>query len=307
MSRNFGAGSRDMADAARIFLGRQRDVGGLSFESVAANSDRFNLFAVFAKAKGVGRMDRIDDTLVIEYGLQLAARVKAGTMKAAYAQNLVSAINTVLATATGGRWRSVSPTKDCCIQKRSNVRTRVPGGFDLGRFDTAIELLDQHGQAFTKMLRDFGLRSKEGALLDCNRALREAMTKQQITVVLGTKGGKARTINITSQRQLKTLQAAAEAQGKARNLIPADESWAKFQAGCMRDIRETLQAQGIEKLHDLRASFACARYEQITGFLAPVFTGVIQDRARDLEARSQISIEIGHERIEVNGYVGGRK
>lgn len=308
MSRNFDAGSRNMADATRIFLGRSRLAGGLSFESVAANADRFNLFAAFAKERGVCRMERIDDTLVIEYGRQLAARVAAGDMKPSYAQNLISAINTVLCLATAGRWRSVSPTKDCQIPKRSNVRTRAPDGIDLARFDAAIALLDKPGQAFTKMLRDFGLRTKESALLDCSRALREALENQQITVVRGTKGGKARVVKITYLRQIETLQVAAQVQGKAKNLIPGGESWAKFQAGSMRNIREILQAQGIKNLHDLRASFACARYEQITGFQAPVFTHEIPDRDLDLRARTEISIELGHERVEVvNGYVGGRK
>lgn len=297
-----------MADAARIFLGRSRAAGSLSFESAAAYSDRFSLFTVFAKEKGVGRMERIDEALVVEYGQNLAVQVREGKMKPTYAQNLVSAVNSVLAAATAGRWRSVSPTKQCSIQKRSNVRTQAPDGFDLARFDTAILLLDKHGQAFTRILRDCGLRTKEGALLDCSRALREALTKGEITVVRGTKGGKARTVKITFQRQLETLQIAAEAQGKAKNLIPTGESWAKFQSGAMRLIRETLQAEGIAKLHDLRASFACTRYEQLTGFLPPVFTRKIPDAALDLKARSEISIELGHERIEVtSGYVGGRK
>ena len=53
---------------------------------------------------------------------------------------------------------------------------------------------------------------------------------------------------------------------------------------------------------------SCMRYEQMTGFQAPVFTHEIPDRDLDLRARSEISIELGHERIEVvNGYVGGRK
>lgn len=308
MSRNFGAGSRDMVDAARIFLGQSRLSGGLSFESVATNSDRFSLFADFAKSKGVGRMERVDKQLVIEYGQGLAEQVRGANMKPAYAQNLVSAVNTVLLLATSGRWRSVSPTKHCLIPKRSNVRTRAPGGIDLERFDAAIGLLDNLGQAFTKMLRDFGLRTKEGALLDCSRALREALKNQQITVVHGTKGRKARIVKITYLRQLETLQTAAVVQDKAKNLIPGGESWAKFQASSMRNIREILQAQGIKNLHDLRASFACMRYEQITGFQAPVFTHEIPDRDLDLRARSEISIELGHERIEVvNGYVGGRK
>ena len=88
MTRNYGIGSRDMADAARMVLRRERGAGGLSFESVAALSDRFALFARFAKASGIGRMERITRDLVIDYGLGLAAQVRAREMRVPDSQAL---------------------------------------------------------------------------------------------------------------------------------------------------------------------------------------------------------------------------
>lgn len=308
MTRNYGIGSRDMLDAARMVLRRARAAGGLSFESVAALSERFALFARFAKAKGIGRMERITRDLVIDYGLGLAAQVRAREMKASYAQNLVSAVNTVLTLASSHRWTAVSPTRECLIPRRSNVRLEAPGGFELGKFDHATQSLDALGQVYTRLIRDFGLRTKEAALLDCNKALAQAQHHQAVVIVCGTKGGKARVIPMISVRQLTTLQAASQMQGANRNMIPAGMSWSRFQSSLLRDWREALQARGIKRLHDLRASYACARYENMTGSAAPVFTQPIMDRELDWKARGLIGRELGHEREDVVcSYVGGRK
>lgn len=308
MTRNFGIGSRNMIDAARMFLRRERSAGGVSFESVAALSDRFSLFASFAKSKGIGRMERITRDLVIEYGLGLAAQVRAQEMKASYAQNLVSAINTVLTLATENWWTAVSPTRECLIPRRSNVRIDAPGGFELDKFDNATEALDALGQVYTRLIRDYGLRTKEAALIDCHKALEQALHHQSIVTIYGTKGGKARSIPIISARQLSSLQAASQMQGVNRNLIPAGMSWSRFQASVLRDWREALQLRGIKRLHDLRASYACARYQDMTGSAAPVFTQLIVNRELDWKARGLIGRELGHEREDVvSSYVGGRK
>ena len=61
--------------------------------------------------------------------------------------------------------------------------------------------------------------------------------------------------------------------------------------------------------HELRAAYACERYEQITQCPAPINGGKCcqVDRNLDSEARRQISYELGHGRIDVVAtYIGGR-
>jgi len=61
--------------------------------------------------------------------------------------------------------------------------------------------------------------------------------------------------------------------------------------------------------HELRAAYACERYEQITQHRAPINGGqcYLVDRNLDRDARRQISYELGHGRIDVIGaYIGGR-
>jgi len=73
--------------------------------------------------------------------------------------------------------------------------------------------------------------------------------------------------------------------------------------------RETLHAHGLKGFHELRAAYACERYEQLTGHAAPVNGGHCYriDRDLDEQARQQISLELGHNRIDVvSAYIGGR-
>ncbi len=65
----------------------------------------------------------------------------------------------------------------------------------------------------------------------------------------------------------------------------------------------------LNKFHDLRAAYACARYETLTGHAAPVVAGRrIADRKTDDQARQTIAQELGHGRMEVlDSYIGGTK
>ena len=310
MSRNYGLGTRDMAQAGRIALARACTRRELSFSSVDTIADRWTQFAAHAKAEGVGRMERITPELVMEYGRDLADQVRGGRMTPAYAQNMISAVNTVLHQVRD--WRSVSPTKDCQIPARSNVRNTAPMGIErgaeLGRALDALRAAGQErGAAIAELTRELGLRSKEASLLDASKALREAQNRGVVAITEGTKGGRTREVPITRPEQLTALLRASAAQGSDRAMIPAGQNWQQWREGPLRDVREVLQAHGIDRLHDLRAAYACKRYEQLTGHAAPVQGGQIQDRDADRHAREVISQELGHHRIDVvASYIGGR-
>lgn len=309
MSRNYGLGTRDMSQAGRIALNRSCQRGELSFLSVDTIADRWAQFAAFAKGEGVGRMERITPELVQQYGRGLAEQVTAGKISAAYAQNMVSAINSVMHQVR--EWKSVSPTKDCGIAARSNVRDTPPHGIDRGHLDRALDALRDAGQhrgaAVAELARELGLRSKEASLLDAGRALKEARNRAAVTISAGTKGGRVREVPITRPEQLSALLRAVAAQGDARALIPPGQNWHQWRQGELRNTRETIQEHTGSGLHDLRAAYACDRYQSLTGAAAPVMGGQIQDRDADKVAREQISKELGHNRVQiVAAYVGGR-
>lgn len=310
MSRNYGLGSRDMASAGRIALNRASGRGELSFSSADTIADRWAQFAAHAKAKGVGRMERITPEFVMQYGRDLASQVKAGKMTPSYAQNMVSAVNTVLHQVR--EWRSISPTRDCQILQRSHIRDTPPTAIERGpQLASALAALREAGQhrgaAMAELARELGLRSKEASLLDAHKALKEAKKCGAVMISAGTKGGRTREVQITSPEQLQALQRASTAQGRARAIMPPHQNWQQWRESGLRDAREMLQIHGIDRLHDLRAAYACDRYSQLTGASAPVAGGQILDRSADLSAREVISKELGHDRIEVvASYIGGR-
>ena len=275
---------------------------GAGLQTIADTIQRFQQFKEFAKSEGVGRMERVSPELLTRYGEQLAERVGRGELSPAYAQNLVSSVNTVMNAATRGEWRSVSPTRQCNIPQRDNVRHNpTPERV------SSLQLTERQAAA-VNLAQDLGLRSKEASLLNAKHALSQAVERGVITVTDGTKGGREREIPITSERQLETLREAAQAQGEARAVMPPDQNWREWRETGLREARETVaeaaQARGI---HDLRATYAAERYQAITGHPAPCNRGQIADRAADRAARMQIAKELGHGRIDVvSSYVGGR-
>jgi len=306
MSRNYGWGSRDMADAGRIAL----QSTSASFGTVGAHIERFEQFKNFAKENGIGRMERITPELVKEYGLIQADKVDAGQMEPSYAQNLVSSVNSVMKAATRGEWKSVSPTKDCKIPQRDNVRkTATP---DREKAQNTINEMNGQGNervaVIAQLAMDLGLRSKEASLMNAKAALEQAQSQGTVSVSDGTKGGRERTVPITSERQIQALKNAASIQGNHRSLVPSDQSWKGFRGGELRNGRETVaQGTGSRGIHDLRATYAAERYQAIVGHPAPCNGGKIEDRQADLEARQQIAEELGHGRISVvSAYIGGR-
>ncbi len=96
--------------------------------------------------------------------------------------------------------------------------------------------------------------------------------------------------------------------GGSRNLIAPHKSYLNFLQEIIRPARDILHAHNLKGFHELRAAYACERYKQITQHPAPINCGqwCQVDRNLDREARSQISYELGHGRIDViAAYIGG--
>lgn len=93
------------------------------------------------------------------------------------------------------------------------------------------------------------------------------------------------------------------------NLLAPNESYLVFQREIVRSAQVILHTHNLKGFHELRAAYACERYEQITPHLAPIYGGRCRrlDPRLDREARLQISYELGHGRIDVvSAYIDGR-
>jgi hypothetical protein len=301
-----------MTKAGQFAVNNASREGHLSYSSAGTLGERWTHFASFAKENGVRWLEDVNRALVTQYAESLACRVSAHEMSAAYAQNRVSAVNSVMKFASRGRWESVSPTRDGGIEKRSAIRKEAPGGYDRDRYRSAIDAMRESGferaASVAELAREFGLRSKEGSLFDARAALKEARSHGRVTVEYGTKGGRERTIPITSPRQIAAIERAAALQTD-RSVMPGDENWKHWRENELRAGREILKESTGGGYHDLRAAHACERYASITGKEAPVIGGArTADKASDHAARQQIAEELGHGRIDVTTeYLGSMR
>lgn len=309
---NYGLRTRDLGKAGQFAANAAARAGNMSYASAAAVGQRWQAFAAYARAEGVKRLEGVTGQLVASYAQGIAGRVADGELSAAYGQNLVSAVNSVMGLATRGEWASVSPTKDGGIAARVNVRTEAPGGLDRGAVAATADLLrsagNANGAAVVELARDLGLRAKEASLLDARRALQEGQERGRVTISAGTKGGRVREVPIRHPGQLETLARAAAVQGQARSLVPAGQTWASWEAGGLREAREALQGQGISRIHELRSAYAVDRYREETKGHLPRMMGGKASRAADRAARLVIARELGHSRIAVTvSYLGSMR
>lgn len=85
----------------------------------------------------------------------------------------------------------------------------------------------------------------------------------------------------------RCLDRAMEVSPKGcRNVLAPDESYKVFIQKIVRPARDILHEQGLKGFHELRAAYACERYEQLTGVNAPLVAVVITEKIESLISMS---------------------
>jgi integrase len=150
----------------------------------------------------------------------------------------------------------------------------------------------------------FGLRREEAMKFQPQAAIRADHIALQAS---WTKGGRARTIPITTLEQRQVLQHVAGLVPGKGSLIPAQLSYVEH---LKRFEYQTLKA-GIRNTHGLRHAYAQHRYRALTGQACPLAGGKLwadmtaKEREADRSARRQISAELGHGRLKITDtYLG---
>ena len=177
-------------------------------------------------------------------------------------------------------------------------------------------LHEQHPRAaaIAQLARATGMRLREAILADLPRLKREAEQYGKINIQEGTKGGRSgasapRWIWVNDYVREALRYAEQVSPTGSRNLLAPNESYLDFQQRIVRPARDILHQNNLKGFHELRAAYACERYERITHHPAPINSGHCYqlDRNLDQKARAQISYELGHGRIDVvSAYIGGR-
>jgi len=309
--RNFGYG-KQMAWAGKQALRDQ--YGNGHYGTVTGHAERWRRFVIWCRdERGIRDARLINSEVVQDYGKILSDKVDAG-MSPAYAQNLLSSVNVVLEAMRGDRQIRIAPVK--FVGQRSRIRTNPPAGLDQKVVRQCTDQLRQNGHeriaATIEVARALGLRLKEASLLNARVALGQVKKHGAVNITAGTKGGRGHRVDRwvpVSGATVGCLVRAARAQGTGRNLIPSHLTWKQWNSHIHHVWASVREDHGLKKIHDLRAAYACDRYKQLTGSVAPVMAGrLCADRSTDRAARQTIAQELGHARIEVvASYIGGAR
>jgi integrase len=314
--RNFGYG-RQLSYAGPQAL---KDMfGGGHYGTVKAHCDRWLAFVKWCRSErgpGINDARQIDRKVLADYAAYLHDVVGRGDLAVSTAQNRLSSVNRTMAALRGDQCVKLpSPSKALGMQ-RTGVRQLVPQGQHREQVQQIVDALCRQHQlraaAIVLLARATGMRLREAILADLPRLSREANDLGRINIQDGTKGGRAgasapRWIAVDDQIRGALRFARQVSPASSRNLIASHESYLNFLQEIIRPARAILHAHNLKGFHELRAAYACERYEQITQHRAPINGGQCCqiDRHLDRQARRQISYELGHGRIDViAAYIG---
>ena len=280
--RNFGYG-RQLSYAGPQAL---RDLfGGGHYATVKAHSDRWQAFVRWCRSEdGPGFNDarQIDRQTLLDYAGHLRQLVEQGAIGIA------------------------------------SVRRSIPQGQDREHVKRIVDALCEHqmprAAAIAQLARATGMRLREAILADLPRLKHETEHYGKINIRDGIQGGRSRasalrwiTVNDPIRDALKFAEQVSP--NGSRNLLAPNESYVDLQRQIVRPAREMLHSHNLKGFHELRAAYACERYEQSTHHLAPINGGRCYqlDRRLDQDARVQISYELGLGLIDLlSTYIGGR-
>lgn len=315
--RNFGYG-RQMSYAGPQAL---RDLfGGGHYGTVKAHGDRWQAFVRWCRSDdGPGFNDarQINRQILLDYAGHLRQQVEHGAINIATAQNRLSSVNRTMAALRGDQYVKVPSPSTVLGMRRTSVRHSVPQGQDREYVKRIVDELCEHQQpraaAIAQLARATGMRLREAILADFPRLKREAEQFGKINIQDGTKGGRSgasapRWLTVDDHIRDALRFTEQVSPDGSRNLLAPNERYIDFQQGIVRPARDILHTHKLKGFHELRAAYACERYEQITHHLAPINGGrcLQHHRPLDGEARAQISYELGHSRIDVvRAYIGG--
>ncbi len=159
-------------------------------------------------------------------------------------------------------------------------------------------------QASLLLQAAFGLRREEAMKYQPQAAIRGDYISLQAS---WTKGGRARTVPITTMEQRQVLQHVMKLMPGRGSLIPAHLSYVEH---LKRFEYQTLKVN-LRNTHGLRHAYAQKRYAALNGQACPLAGGkdwkamTPTEREADRAARRQISAELGHGRLKITDiYLG---
>lgn len=203
-----------------------------------------------------------------------------------------------------GKSEVIKKNSDYGIENRQYVTNRNKS---ISINDLDLSKIDSFIVQSLRLQECFGLRREESMKFNPFYALegQDIENAKYIRLKSGwTKGGRARTIPISSEKQRQELRNVLVL-AKNGSLIPKYKTYKAHVA----NFEAVTHQLGIGQTHGLRHGYAQERYFELTGFECPAVGGVreltAKEKQKDKAIRLQISEELGHSRINITSiYLG---
>lgn len=318
-TKNFGFGRK--LDYA-IKNGLRIHYGDGHFATVQAHRERCRIFCDWLQSNHqISDARHITLEIVQGYAAHVRGIMETGEIAVATATNRISSINVALTILRGDTRMRIGNIGKALGAQRSHIRITPPQGMVFEELEPLISELIQKGfdriVAIMRLARSSGMRLREAILADLPRLQREALNLGEINVQDGCKGGRCgayapRWVPATDRVRSALEFALAASPPGSRNLLSPTETYVGFLRNTVKIARGILKSHGLSGFHELRASYACERYEVLMGVPAPVCvnneTHLELPAAAIQEARQIISHEMGHGRLDVtNAYLGKKR
>ncbi|MCF4175677.1 integrase domain-containing protein [Vibrio sp. McD22-P3] len=254
-ARNFGLRARCMLKAAEHAMEERRLASACGFSSRHQQVKRFAFFVHYMQERyQIKDMRRVRREHVEGYAKHLRTVANSTQKSASWAQNYLSAVNTILSQARGDSECRVTGTQAQLSERE--FQYGVAKGSSDEEFQSLQRLLGGREFSIASLQRAFGLRFEEAAKLNAHRALREAQRNEYISITAGTKGGKPRRVDVFCDSQCRALEYATKYQGDHKAMIPKNSSYKKYRSFYYRQIGKI----GY-RTHTQRREFARTLYE----------------------------------------------
>ncbi|MEZ9902258.1 integrase domain-containing protein [Vibrio breoganii] len=318
---NFGLGSREPVKA--LINASLENTNGMKNNTHKSRMPAcYDFVRYLHQETDIKRLEDITKADVMLYGESLRERFESeGDITASTARDYLSSVNVCLAQARGDEQCRVRASKDLGFPYKTGIAT-YDGSTSFAQHQAIVHSCSASVSVTASLQRAFGLRFREAALLDSEKALVQAIESNAIEVSRGTKGGQPRTVPIENLEQIKALEQGASLQRCTEhdNATPSHLSFKAFQTKAWR---ETKAVDATYRSHGERKHFACEYYRLHIGALPPVQAGVAHGQPhfeylakqlslsisevkhRDKTVRLALSKVLGHHRVGItNAYLG---
>ncbi|WP_103737829.1 tyrosine-type recombinase/integrase [Diaphorobacter sp. LR2014-1] len=193
------------------------------------------------------------------------------------------------------------------VTRRTRIATKSKAwsenGVDIQAVIDKVTGLNAYAGLYLELCMAFGLRVLEAASLkpaDSDRG-------DYLLVILGSKGGRGRTVPYTTEYQRQVISKAHAMASSSGVLRP--RGWKVTRA--VNSFYHYLRVAGVNMkkmgvtTHGLRHEYAALLYEQVSGDKPPVVGDKVPEKDTDQKARAVVTEALGHSRLDItSAYLG---